>query len=288
LTIRTVLTPVAGVDQDAATLATAFDVARAFDAHVDVLFAAAPAAESVPMVGEGVSSAVIEQLMTAAEREVDRRRAAARRGYDAARERAGVAEHDTPPGDGRASAAWRERPGREDEVVIRDGRLADLVVVGHGGDGDTIQPMLTLEAALMNGASPLLLAPATPPDRLGASVAVAWNGGAECARAVRGALPFLRAAQAVHVLTCETGRTSADAARGLVDYLAWHGIDARPQALRRDDGDVGAVLLETAGTLGCDLMVMGGYSHSRVREMIFGGVTRYIVENAALPVLMAH
>ncbi|MEQ8966216.1 MAG: universal stress protein [Azospirillaceae bacterium] len=288
MTIRTVLTPVSGLDQDNATLATAFSVARLFDAHVEVLFAATPAAESVPMVGEGVSSTVIEQLMTAAEREIDRRREAAHHAYATVRAEAGLSEHDTPPGDGSTSAAWREHAGREDEVVTREGRLADLVVIGRAGDSESIQPMLTLEAALMNGASPLLLAPAVAPEAIGRSVAIAWNGGAECARAVHGALPFLRKAGAVHVLTCETGRTSPEAAQGLIDYLAWHGIDARPQALQRDDDGVGAVLLETAADLGCDLMVMGGYSHSRVREMIFGGVTRYVVDNAALPVLMAH
>ncbi|NBB83697.1 MAG: universal stress protein [Alphaproteobacteria bacterium] len=288
MTIRTILAPVSGLDQDDATLATAFTVADAFDAHVDVLFAEASAAEAVPMVGEGVSSTVIEQLMRAAEREVSRRKEQAQETYAAARQRAGVGEHDTPPGPGRASAAWRLAEGREDEVVARSGHLTDLVVLGRPGDGDDVQPTLTLEAALMNGARPILLAPRAAPESLGRAVAIAWNGGAECARAVHGAMPFLEKAQAVHVLTCETSRTDKAVAQELVDYLAWHGIDARSTILEPGDREVGATVLETAADLGCDLVVMGGYSHSRVREMIFGGVTRFVLAHAALPVLMAH
>lgn len=288
MTIKTILTPVSGLDQDEAALATAFTVAESFGAHVEVLFAEASAAEAVPMVGEGVSSTVIEQLMRAAEKEVARRKEEARRVYAGQRDRAGLTEHDTPPGPGGATVAWRDAQGREDEVVARAGRLADLVVLGHPGDIEDVQPTLTLEAALMNGARPILLAPRVAPSTVGRAVAIAWNGGVEGARAVNGAMPFLEKAETVHVLTCETSRTDPEVARGLVDYLAWHGIDAKATPLQPGDADVGAVLLETAADFGCDMLVMGGYSHSRVREMIFGGVTRFVLAHAALPVLMAH
>jgi nucleotide-binding universal stress UspA family protein len=118
-------------------------------------------------------------------------------------------------------------------------------------------------------------------------IIVAWNGGAEAARAITAALPFLAAAE-VTVVTVRGERD--DGERGLSDvaeYLAWHGVVARTHAVITR-APVGEALLEAAVAVGADLVVMGGYSHSRLRELILGGVTRHMLEKAALPLLVAH
>jgi nucleotide-binding universal stress UspA family protein len=101
-------------------------------------------------------------------------------------------------------------------------------------------------------------------------------------------MPFLRRAGTVHILTAATSITSAEEAGRLADYLAWHGIQARINTIEPANEPVGSALMTRASELGADFLVMGGYGHSRMREMILGGVTRYVLAHPGLPVLMAH
>ncbi len=288
--IRTLLAPISGTDHDRVTLATAFALAVPFAAHVDVLYTRLDPTQ--PSIGEGVGISVVGQLITTASREWAVRGAAAHSAYDVAiatAKAAGLALQDLPPGRGQASAAWREEVGREDLVMRRACPLADLVVLGHArGAADDLRLTLTLEAALLHGGRPVLMAPRAPTGDIGRTVAVAWNGTAEGAHAVAGAMPFLRRAAAVHVLSVATGRTDPSCADDLVTYLAWHDIAAEAQRIEFGPTRVGAALLGRTAELGCDLLVMGAYGHGRMREMILGGVTQHVLHNADLPILMAH
>ncbi|NNG05565.1 MAG: universal stress protein [Inquilinus sp.] len=289
MTMKTILAPLAGAARDELTLAGAFTVAQQCEAHVDALFAKLPAAAAVPMLGEGVSGAMVEQLITAAETEWERRETDSRRAFEAAVGSFNMALHEEPPGPTTATAAWREEPGREDEVVVHAGHLSDLVVLGHRrGEDEDIQLALTLEAALFRGSRPVLLVPGVVGQRIGGVAAIAWNGSAEGARAVADAMPFLHQADAVHILTAETGKTDPAVADKLADYLAWHGVLAATRKVTPGSAAVGAALLTAAVDLGADLLVMGGYTHSRLRELILGGVTRHMLAEARLPVLLSH
>ena len=275
MTFKTILAPVAGVARDTLTLAAAMTVAREFDAHVDALFVRMPARASVPM--------------NAAEEEWVRREQAARHAFEQAVGNFDMPLQDEPPGPISATAAWREIIGSEDEAVSAAGHLSDLVVLGHQrGEEEDAQLTLTLEAALFQGSRPVLLAPKVPGQRIGGVVAIAWNGTAEAARAVAGAMPFLHKADAVHILTAETRKTEVSVADKLADYLAWHGILAAAKPVGPIEASVGAALLMTAEDLGADLLVMGGYTHSRLRQLILGGVTRHVIGHAQLPVLLNH
>ncbi|HMA30759.1 MAG TPA: universal stress protein, partial [Casimicrobiaceae bacterium] len=127
---------------------------------------------------------------------------------------------------------------------------------------------------------------------LGSNVLVAWNGGREAARAVRDALPILETAKQVVVVSLAREPADAEAIAmaqpRLAVYLRAHGIEA---GFKRFDGDPiegGERLLSQAADLGSDLIVMGGYAHSRSRELILGGVTRTMFESMTVPVLMSH
>ena len=102
------------------------------------------------------------------------------------------------------------------------------------------------------------------------------------------AMPFLLRAATVHILTAQTSVTSAEEGVGWPDYLAWHGIQADIHVVKPATSRSAARLVTERRELGTDFMVMGGYGHSRVREMILGGVTRYILGHPSLPVLIAH
>ena len=156
-------------------------------------------------------------------------------------------------------------------------------------DGDAPPDLIAvLEATLFGAGRPLLLVPPTPPATIGARIAIAWNDGAEAARAVAGALPLLDSAKAVHVLTAATRRTDPEVAQDLVSYLRWRGIAAERQPVGIVDEPVAEALLQTASAAGADLLVMGGYGRTWLSELMLGGVTRHVLSHPRLPVLMAH
>lgn len=177
--------------------------------------------------------------------------------------------------------------------VTEQARYADLAVVGQAdADHPFFDGLATLPEAVMMGCGrPVLVVPfASEAATLGKNVLVAWNASREAARAVGDAMPLLQAAETVTVVSVGP---SYDAPRDepegtLVAYLAEHGIRAAASHLVANGLDAGALILAQAADLGCDLLVMGGYGHSRTRELILGGVTRAVLHEMNLPVLMSH
>jgi nucleotide-binding universal stress UspA family protein len=288
MSIRVILTPLFGDPADASALTAGLSLAHRFEAHLTALFVRLDPSDAVPVVGEGISPAIVEQLIQAAEAEMDRQRGAARSAFETVCGKAGITVLETPGGARTASAGWREATGRRDEVISGKARTSDLVVIARGDDRSSPDLPGVLEATLLSGGRPLLLLPPAAPARLGDRVAIAWNGRAEAARAVAGALPFLEGASAVSVLTAATRRTPPEVALDLVEYLAWRGIAAERRPVEAKDEPVADVLLRAAREAGADLLVMGGYGRTRLSELVLGGVTRRVLSHADLPVLMAH
>jgi nucleotide-binding universal stress UspA family protein len=285
MSIRNILTPMFGDDADAAAAQAAFAVARRFDAHVEGLFVRIDPLDTIPIVGEGVSPTIIDDLTNAAQAEMDRRSSAAKAHFEAARGSAGVEVAEGPAAPGGASARWSEVTGRRDEVIPHRARVSDLIVFG-AQPSDSPELGGAIETTLVGGGRPVLLAPKGA-TTIGDRIAIAWNGSAEAARAVAFAMPFLEAAGAVHVLAAETGGTRLEVTEDLAGYLAWHGIACERRAVAVED-EAGAALLQAAGEAGADLLVMGGYGHGRLRELVLGGVTRHVLTHATLPVLLSH
>ena len=288
MSLKTILVPLAGTDSDPVALNAALKVARDFDAHVDALFVKLDPRDAVPMLGEGMSGAMVEEIMRAAEGESNVHLSSARRHFEAAVQAGQVELRDAPSAVEGPSARWREMVGRVEEVVPQEGRLADLLVFARTSLDRDAQGYATVETALLGAARPLLLVPKTLPADIGRTVAVAWNGNPESARAVAGAMPFIRSADMVHVLTAETSATKPAAGRRMAEYLSWHGINVQLTIVTPGSAPVGQALINKATELGSDLLVMGGYGHSRMRELILVGVTRHVLNHAGLPVLMAH
>ena len=117
---------------------------------------------------------------------------------------------------------------------------------------------------------------------------VAWNGSTEQARTNAFALPLLRGADQVTVLTVEGGMTPGPTGDEVALHLVRHGVPAIALTVASGGRTTGEAILDHARALGCDLLVKGAYAQSRLRQMIFGGATRHILAHATLPVLMAH
>ena len=166
-------------------------------------------------------------------------------------------------------------------------QLADLLVFAHKPGHHDPRETQCLESALLYTGRPVLLA-AKPQPTLGRNVAIAWNGRLEASRAVNAALPFLAAAEQVRILTLRTGDSAGDHGERLVQALAWRGIAAGVSVIEPEGSPPFAALTRRAAETGTDLLVMGAYGHSRVREMILGGATRYVLNHDGPAVLLAH
>jgi nucleotide-binding universal stress UspA family protein len=178
--------------------------------------------------------------------------------------------------------------GDEGRWVAEYGRFADLVVVGRKREGQDVA-MDVLEAALMDTGKPLLIAPAVAPASLLGTVVIAWKDTPEAARAVAAAMPLIDHAERVVILSVGEGDGDPDeSCVRLQNSLRWHNANTTVKPLARAGRAPVEVLLEAATGLGATLLVMGGYSHSRLREVVFGGFTQRILNGADLPVLMAH
>jgi nucleotide-binding universal stress UspA family protein len=175
-----------------------------------------------------------------------------------------------------------------DNGVGEYGRLFDVVVVGKPGSGGHEPRRSTLEAALFDSGRPILIAPPTPPSSLGEVIAIAWNGSSETARSIAFAMPLLAQARDVVVLNVPGTRLPGPSAEQITRSLRRHDLPARLVPTPDSAKSPGTLLLDKARELGADLLIKGGYTQSRLRQMIFGGVTSQILAEANMPVFMAH
>ncbi len=286
--MRVILVPLSGSEHDHAALDAAHALARRLAGpHLEIVFMRPDPMEVFPVVGDAITPETVESITRETATELDRRRMLARQLFDAVLS-AGVTLADYPTGTDAITARWRQAVGPADELVVEHGRVADLIVLSGIQDKAEPDREVMFEAALMGSARPVLVLPESPSRTLGRVIAIAWNGSPQGVRAVAGALALLKAADAVHVLTAVTPKTDAEQSQRLADYLAWHGVATERHLLHPVGKEVGAALLEHARGLGADLLVMGGYGRSRMREMIFGGVTLHVTGALEMPVLMAH
>jgi nucleotide-binding universal stress UspA family protein len=202
-------------------------------------------------------------------------------------------------GQRKVSLATRRETGSVDRLpslLGRDARTADLVIVGQPNPqaGGTDAALLA-EAAFMDSGRPALVLPhadsraATMPPR---RAMLAWDGSREAARAVHDALPLLRLAEEAIVLVVDArdlgARVGQQPGADVAAHLARHEVRTRVKRVTSGGSGIGELLLAQAREEGADLLVMGGYGHSRLREMLVGGVTRHLLEHTTVPVLFAH
>lgn len=288
MSIKTILVPVSAAESGGATLETAYQVARRFDAHIEALHVRADPKGLVPYTGEGMDGSMIEEIMEVTEREGGERAEKARELFDRFCARHGLEVADSPADNTAVTVSWRIEIGREDESVAMRGRLFDLVVVGRPLKDAALPSPITLEAALLDTGRPIVVAPPTALDDTGLAIAIAWEASPEAARAIADAMPLLEKARKVTVLSAKAAHVAAIDPEELVARLAWHGIEATVHAFDASASELGAAFLEQSATVDADMLIKGAYSQSRLREMILGGRTRHILANTTIPVLLSH
>lgn len=283
--MRSILVPVEECAGLRAQLESALLAARMFAAHIDAVMPRAhldPYAVS-PTIGM-IAPAGID-----APGEGERERA----DEMAAHYRAFMREKAVDWGDPlrpaeRPTAGWIAEIARGDESVGELARLYELAVLARPLAKSYVPRQALLETVLFESGRLILVTPPEPPATLEGPIVIAWNGSNESARSIALAAPFLARAERVVVLSVEGGMVPGPGARDVARSLARSGITAEPVEARADGRGPGEAILAEARRFEARLLIKGAYTHSRLRQMIFGGATQHILQNATLPVLMAH
>ena len=260
------------------SLAVAVQVAQRHGAHLIGVHVQQPF--EVPPFTEG--AIVMDDLFTA---------------YDAAAkadQAAAAATFQKAIKGARISTEWRLAKGYAEAELAVQARYADIVVLGQTEpDNQSLLPTDLPETIALSTGRPVLVVPHIgAPSKVGTTMMLCWNASRESARAASDALPLLREAESVIVLVVDPRSSNqghgAEPGADVAAWLSRHGVKVTVQRDVAPDADVGGVILSRAADHDVDLIVMGLYGHSRMREMVLGGVSRTLLGSMTVPVFVAH
>lgn len=288
MTIRNILVPMPHEKSGRVALRAALAVGQAFDAHVAALHVKMDPQTPIPYVAGPMPTELLVQISENAEEHANQLAKKVRDVWKELCDSEGVKVVDSPQPKG-VCATWGEAVGSRDYRYGLEGRLHDLTVVAQPDPDDRDSTADILEGVLFHSTRPVLMVPEKTSVKSDGKVIIAWNGGIEATRAVRGALPFLAQAETVVILTVDGGRDlDGPDATALAESLSWRGINADIVETKPAGKSDGETVLKATQDLKADMLVMGAYSHSRLRELILGGVTQEVIEDCKIPVLMTH
>jgi nucleotide-binding universal stress UspA family protein len=255
-----------------ARLQAALSIARATSGHVSCLHITPI---SLYIASDGITGAYMMPNFRTTLDEMEKRM------------RAGIEEHLKNED---VSWDYEHVDGDAAQEIVARSSLADLIVMGRYHHRDTrFTPITLIGDVLQNARVPLLVQPQDPHsfDVFGPAV-VGWNGSFEAANALRAALPLLKMASMVHIVTVEEPKEHMLPSLSASTYLSRHGVTSELHARPVSDKPVEDAITETAAVMGAAYIVMGGYGHSRAREFLFGGVTRSLLKDCPVPLIMGR
>ena len=278
--MKSILVPMEKTDLTNATLQTALILARRFGSYIEGFALRAAISDFV------AADLIVADAWAVAERrdaELAREAHAAFEGFMQAN-----AVPPLRPGAGGPAYGWAEPETTRDGFVGGHARVFDVAVFGRPGTSPTGSSISAVETVLFESGRPIVIAPPAPPPQIGDNIVIAWNRSTETARAVAVALPLLLQARKVTVLTTLGAATPGPDGAQLARSLERHGIAVEAASISTESRSAGGAILKEAAALGCDLLVKGAYTQSRLRQMIFGGATSHILARTNLPVFMAN
>lgn len=284
MSIKCILAPLTGGPGDPAVARAAVILANRFDSEIQAIFAKDSTALAV-------GALIGDERDEAAERFFDTLRESDEEAEARVRETFQSILGDLKEGNGTKATALLEVTDESPvQAIIERGGVHDLLIVAlpddESGDHGTARDIA--EAALFHTGRQVLLVPKDVPDVIGSKAMVSWNKSPQAGRAVAQAMPFLVAAEETSIFHVETGAKTGPSPGRLKHYLGLHGVGADITAIPPDYRSVGEQILDQAHSSGADLLVMGAYSQSRLRERLLGGVTSYIFANSDIALLMTR
>ncbi len=276
MSLTSILVHVDATERAKRNLAAAVTLAETHDAHLTGLFVKPPTA--MPAYA---SVHVPPEVFQMLEEDMEKQAADSEKLFRDAVSKAGREDR----------AEWNHSAGPIAETVSRIGRCSDLIVIGQEDeDVDIVAYRDVPDDIVFSAGRPVLVVPYTGiAGKMGENILVAWDHSRESARAVADAMPFLERAKSVSVVSVDPRHSDGDVpGADIARYLSEHGLKVSVNRFADKDLSVDDVLLNQVADSGADMLVMGAYGHSRLREMVLGGVTRHILDHMTVPVLMSH
>lgn len=275
MTIKTILVHFDTSERAERALATAVGLAERFDAHLTGVGVKAPvfmptfaAAQVPPEVFAVFEKEQTESLDKAKTQFLETLRKAGREDR----------------------CEWKTIEGDAGSIISEQARYADLVVMGQPQpDKDSPVYEDVLDTVAVESGRPVLVIPFIGAGKhMGERILIGWNETREAARAVKDAMPFLAQAKSVEIVTVNPSADDDVPDADIASYLAEHGIKAEAARVMSDNVGPGDIILSEASDRDADMIVIGAYAHSRLREMVLGGVTRNLLRHMTVPVLFSH
>lgn len=286
MSIKTILVPLGGGAHDTSVLETALVVARRFDGHIVALHVMQRPQDAAPYMLESISRKLKDTVLREVESDARERAAEVRAAFDAFCASNGIQPGAKGSG---VTASWHEEFGVVSDCIVRHARVADAVTIERpeldtGGIRRTPAGR-NLQAVLLGAGRPVVIVPPAWQAKRIDHAAIGWNESLEASRALAMTIPWLTQMQSVSIIVSEKRRPGV---QGLLDYLGRHGIEAQVRLLDAGRGSVGEAMLHSCDEAGAELLVVGGFSHSRSRQLLFGGVTQHLLAHAAIVTVMVH
>lgn len=274
MSIKSIVALADGSDLESVLKAAVTLTAR-LSARLEVLHVKADPYDMIPVGIEGMTGAVIDEIVEQARKVIEQRRVQAKAAYDRA------------CGASAQSVNWKEAVGRSGKMLAVASRFADLLVLAQPDEKASDALREAVDTAIFDSGRPVVFVPSGVSAIAGNRIMIAWNGSIQAALAVTAALPLLHLAN--HVDVVQAGDVEKGvSANELGLYLALHGVKVQNHAIDIGIQDAGATLMAAAERFGSDLIVMGAYGHSRLRERILGGATRGLLDKSPWPIFMMH
>ena len=293
MTIKRILVPLPGPAAYTAETDLALSVAKAMAAHVEGLFISQPPISlRAGVIGSDISYVRGSVAVALKDDFIEQREGHERRAHEqfvraCTANGIPMLDADKEP-DVLPSASWHEREGSYAGVAARRAAAFDLIIAASATVTESLKDIA--EQSLLRSRRPVLLAPSRLDTKRTDTAMIAWDESPECWHAISAAIPFLKLAQSVRVVSVDKNAANRNTSKAeVLTYLRCHGLSVTAQVVAPDLRSVGDTLLATAAEHDVGLLVMGAYSHNRLREMLLGGVTHHILQHASSrPILLAH
>jgi len=282
--IRTILLPLAQDLTSEPVLDAALSLAKRVNSHIRAMFILPDPDVALSYVPEMIFAAGATR--ESIERETRQAVAVAKARFDNWQTRNHVPASAGVRLDG-CFATWSEQVGEIETVITRFGRISDLIVLQRFASS-AIQAQRCFDAAVFGSGRPALIVPEKPAFDMTDHIMIAWNGSLEASRAVLGAMPLLHLANRVSIFAAPKYDAEGVNPGDLAEALSWHGIRAHAVACPANGYSTGAALINAATKQEATLIVMGAYTHSRLRQSFLGGVTKHLLGHSPIPLLICH
>lgn len=285
--IKIILVPLDGTERSADVLDTALIIAKRFDAHIRAVHVRERSSE--PFMFNEMPASYLKEFQKMSSNAVDSVVSTVQQQFDAFCERSGIRKVRRPSVSVQISASLQILEGDAENELARESRLADVVALSrpteHRIGGAAVGELH--ETLMLRSGKPVLIVPPLPewqPHKVD-HAAIGWNDSVEASRALSMTLPWLSQMKKVSVLISK--KREADVER-VMRYLKRHGCKSDYYVIEGRGSNVGKKMLATCGDIGAEFLVVGGFSHARTRQRLFGGVTSHLLSNTNIITVMAH